>query len=104
MTDKREAEGGSEQKAKKQRDESAAADAAAKPSSASARAAQADALMERARSRSKQVIECSKLARLVSNDDSRPLDQRVAYVTKLLQEDEKRQQPLLNLSYEVAVS
>ncbi len=98
MPPKRQSDGGSEQKAKKH------ASAAAVPSSAAARAAHAAALIEQGRARSKQTIECSKLARLLSTADTRPLDQRTADVVQLMKEDAKRDEPLLNLSHKLAVS
>ncbi len=100
MSHKRKSDGGSEQAEKKQREEPAAGE----PSSAAARAAHADALSEQARFKRQQIIECSKLARLVSSGDSRPLDQRTADMVQLLKEDEKREQPLLNLSHKLAAS
>ncbi len=100
MTDKHGSAGGSEQKQKEQRDESAAA----VPSSVASRAAHAVALSEQARLERLQLSACSKLARFLSTADSRPLDQRAADVFGLLSEDDKRDQPLLNLSHKLAVS
>ncbi len=100
MPRKSKSDGGSEQAEKKQSDESAAA----VPSSAAARAAHAAALLEKTHHQSLQAIECSKLARVISKHDSRPLDQRTADVMQLLKEDEKRKQHLLDLSHKLAVS
>jgi mevalonate pyrophosphate decarboxylase len=100
MPRKRKSGVGSEQAKKKQREEPAAA----VPSSAAARAAHAAVLAEHAQHRCMQTIECSKLARLISNADSRPLDQRAADVMQLMQEDSRRAQPLLELSHKLAVS
>ncbi len=91
------ADGGSEQQEKKPHDESAAG----KPSSASSRAVHAATLIEQAHHQSMQIVECSKLARLVYSGDTRPLDQRAADVMQLLQEDEKRAHPLLDLSHKL---
>jgi mevalonate pyrophosphate decarboxylase len=102
MPRKSKSDGGSEQAEKKQRDKPAAA--AAVPSSAAARAAHAAALMEKTHHQSLQAIECSKLARYISKSDARPLDERAADVMKLLEEDSKRDQPLLNLSHKLAVN
>ncbi len=100
MTDKHGSADGSEQKAKEQRDESSAA----VPSSVASRAAHAAALVEQAQLDRMQLSSCSKLAQLVHSGDARPMDQRAADVTQLLQEDEKRAQPLLNLSHKLSVS
>ncbi len=99
MTDKRKSDSDSELKEKKPE-----SPADAVPSSAAARAAHAAALIEQGRSRSKQTIECSKLARLLSTADTRPIDQRTADVVQLMQEDAQRDQPLLDLSHKLAVS
>ncbi len=98
MPPKRKSDGGSEQKAKKH------ASAAAVPSSAAARAAQAASLIEQTQLQYQQAAECSRLASLLRIEDARPLDVRAAAVVKMLQEDEKRKQTLLDLSYELDVS
>ena len=83
----------------------AAAAAAAVPgSAAAAREAHAHELMEETQWQTLQVLECIKLARLLSLADVRPLNNRAEDVFKLLQEDEARQRPLLNLAHKLAVS
>ncbi len=77
----------------------------AAPSAVTARAAHADALIKAPQQRAMQTIECSKLAGLIISDaDSRPLDQRAADVAQLMKEDEKCSQSLLTLSHELDVS
>lgn len=96
MSHKRRSTGNSERDAKRQREES--------PAATSARAAHALTLLHQTQQSMLETVECSKLARLVSPLNSQPLAQRAAEVMKLLQEDGKRKQPLLNLGYQLAVS
>ncbi len=87
MPRKRKSDGGrSEQKEKRQRNEPAAG--AVPP------------LMDQAQFDREHANACHQLARLLSNADSRPLDERAADVFKLLQADEKREEPLIDLSHE----
>ena len=89
---------GCEQQQKKQCSGSSGASAAAN------RMSHAETLAAHALSQRKQISACSKLARLLSTADTRPLDQRAADVVALLQEDSQREQPLLNLSFQLDVS
>jgi len=112
MHSKRKSSGGSEQKAKKLRKEpvaaaiaptAAAATNAPPPSSLATRAAKADAMITDMLHRSKQYIEISKLASLMSTAGTRSLDERVADVVQLLVDDAMREQPLLTLSTKLSV-
>jgi hypothetical protein len=102
MPRKRKAEDESEPQSKKQREYPTAAAAVSSP--AEARAAHADALMAEAKLHRFRFIECAKLASCISRKNKRPIDQRAVDVKRLLEEDSKRKQPLLTLSFELEVS
>ncbi len=71
---------------------------------AAARIARSEELQAATELERRQSMERSRLAALLRSSDSRALAQRTAEVMELLQEDEKRGQPLIDLNHELAVS
>jgi hypothetical protein len=69
----------------------------------SERASHAQALVEQAQLKRAQIGVCSKLASILRDTNTRPIDERMEDVIKLLREDSARTQPLINLSYQLQV-
>jgi hypothetical protein len=72
-------------------------------SSVRARAIQADSLVKQATFMRLQASECIKLARVLYDADTRPLNERVADIIQLVQQDSEREVPLLTLSFQLEV-
>ncbi len=93
MADKRKSDGGSEQLEKRQRTGQADID----------RITRADELQATAKLHLKQTMKISQLAGLLYKAD-KTLLRRIEEVVKMIQQDDKRAQPLIDLHHELAVS
>ena len=72
--------------------------------SAASRQSHADEQHAASQPKLQHILECSKLAAVLHPIDTRPIDERAQAVMQMLQQDEKCKQPLLDLSYQLAVS